>query len=519
VISEKTTAVEKERLLADYEDHVASYESQFYAYMTWLDEDARTGSILTDSMEDRFAFDIMDFERTRQMWSFLHQKYESTSQSTYLAAIHQEQLLCQGDSTVEDFFDQLYVVWRQLDTLSPQLSPATYPSYRDQTDALELHQTCDFLTRLCDDFEPLRAQLVARRPYVSLMDALAEVHNEEVRLRDVDLLQSATVLAACSSASRSLSARPTASVPLASPPVVPPAARGESGGLHCAHCGRDGHVEAFCYRKKKAHAHHSSQGTGGTGSEGSKRSSAGSETQEILMLLRRLVTSTSIGTIGTVTQSSTLIGYAPTSQSSTLGPPTAPSPGTYSWYLDYDASFYMTPHSAHLSCLRHSSRHCIVHIADGSPLSVAGQDTLSSDSFHVLDVSLVPDLTMQLMSAGQIADHDCHVILDIQDHRTGHLVGIGPRHRESQHLWELDWLHLPSAASDSPVSSACAALSTSSFAQWHHRLGHLSDPQLSALLRRGLLGSILGRESLDHCQGCRLGKQVQLSYPSSESVS
>jgi hypothetical protein len=29
-------------------------------------------------MKDRFAVDIVDFERTRQMWSFLHQKYEST---------------------------------------------------------------------------------------------------------------------------------------------------------------------------------------------------------------------------------------------------------------------------------------------------------------------------------------------------------------------------------------------------------------------------------------------------------
>jgi hypothetical protein len=27
-------------------------------------------------MEDRFAADIMDFERTHQMWSFLRQKYE-----------------------------------------------------------------------------------------------------------------------------------------------------------------------------------------------------------------------------------------------------------------------------------------------------------------------------------------------------------------------------------------------------------------------------------------------------------
>jgi hypothetical protein len=145
------------------------------------------------------------------------------------------------------------------------------------------------------------------------MDALAEVRNEEVRLRDAGLLQSATVLAACSSASHSSSAQPTALVPLASPPVVPPAARGESGGLHCAHCGRDGHVEAFCYRKKEAQTRHSSQGIGGTGSGGSDRSSAGSETQEILILFHRLAPSTSTGAVGTVTQSSTLIGSAPTS--------------------------------------------------------------------------------------------------------------------------------------------------------------------------------------------------------------
>jgi hypothetical protein len=126
----------------------------------------------------------MDFERTHQMWSFFHQKYESTDQSTYLAAIRREQLLPQGDTTVNDFFDQLSVVWRQLTTLGPQMSPATCQSCRDQTAALELRRTYDFLTRLHDEFESLRAQLLARRPYGSLMDALAEVHNEEVRLRD-----------------------------------------------------------------------------------------------------------------------------------------------------------------------------------------------------------------------------------------------------------------------------------------------------------------------------------------------
>jgi hypothetical protein len=146
MISEKTTAAEKEKLLTDYEDRLASYESQFHAYMTWLDEDARAGSVLTASMEDHFAADIVDFERTQQMWSFLHLKYESTGQSTYLTAIHQEQLLHHGDTTVEDFFDQLYVIWRQLDTLDPQLFLATCQSCKDQIAALELHRTYDFLT-------------------------------------------------------------------------------------------------------------------------------------------------------------------------------------------------------------------------------------------------------------------------------------------------------------------------------------------------------------------------------------
>jgi hypothetical protein len=129
MITEKTTVTEKEKLLADYEDRLASNESQFHAYKTWLDEDARAGLDLTASMEDRFAANIMEFQRTHQMWSFLRQKYESTSQSTYLAAIHQEKLLRQGDTTVEDFFDPLSVVcvsltlWT-LSYLLPLVSPA-----------------------------------------------------------------------------------------------------------------------------------------------------------------------------------------------------------------------------------------------------------------------------------------------------------------------------------------------------------------------------------------------------------
>src|SRR3954465_9035220 len=130
------------------------------------------------------------------------------------------------------------------------------------------------------------------------------------------------------------------------------------------------------------------------------------------------------------------------------------------------------------------------------PLTVHGRGTLSTSSFTVPDVAHVPRLTMQLISGGQIVDSGCRVILDfdscsVLDRRTGSLLGAGPRRRDSQGLWELDWLHLPSAATTASLPSS-TALSTSSFQQWHHRLGHLCGSRLSSLVRRGLLGSVSG---------------------------
>jgi hypothetical protein len=166
----------------------ASYESQYSAYRTWLDEDARTGLILVASMEDQFSAEIVELGRSNQMWTFLRSHYEPIRQYTFIVAIHQEQLLHQGDDIVDAFFDQLSAIWHENDTLGPQLSPATYQSCKDQKAALELRHTYNFLTCLRDEFEPLHAHLLARHPCVSLMDALVEVHNEETRLQDAGLL-------------------------------------------------------------------------------------------------------------------------------------------------------------------------------------------------------------------------------------------------------------------------------------------------------------------------------------------
>jgi len=59
----------------------------------------------------------------------------------------------------------------------------------------------------------------------------------------------------------------------------------------------------------------------------------------------------------------------------------------------------------------------------------------------------------------------------------GLLMGTEPRRHDSQRLWELDWLRLPSSTSPAPVVAASATAPT--FAQWHRHLGHLSGLRLS----------------------------------------
>lgn len=146
---------DKKKLQEDYEEELASFDAQSRAITAWADEDARACSILTASVIQRISNEIVAFPTSHHMWLALQQKYESSSQAVFLEAIQREQALCQGDSSVEDFFDQLSIVWHQIDSLRPQLSPATCTACQSQATHRELRRLYDFLVRLRPEFEPV----------------------------------------------------------------------------------------------------------------------------------------------------------------------------------------------------------------------------------------------------------------------------------------------------------------------------------------------------------------------------
>jgi hypothetical protein len=93
VIPPRTSEDNQKKSHEAYGDDMASYMSHFQAYRTWLDEDARAGAVLVASMEKYVAGEVIRLDHAAQMWAFLRQHYEPTSQSTYIVTLRQEQLL------------------------------------------------------------------------------------------------------------------------------------------------------------------------------------------------------------------------------------------------------------------------------------------------------------------------------------------------------------------------------------------------------------------------------------------
>ena len=286
------------------------------------------------------SMDVAELPTTQLMWERLRAHYQPTSDAMYLTVVHQAHSLQQLDATVDDFYQKLSEVWRQLDSLGPDVC-RTCPCCVRLRAHQETHRLYDFLTRLRPEFEPVRAQLLTRHPRPSLVEALTSVRAEETRHRGVAQMQS--VLSASAPAPS-----PFSSASTVIPPPAPLVVATSTAGLHCTYYQRDGHRYQDCYKRRRDQSRRGGRPPKGSrrpshsGAGPSRQGSSGDATQELLSLLQRLG-------VGSSSDSSGSTRLVLASQQSSSSPP-PPSSGILSpwifrlWcFFSYDTRFY-TPY-------------------------------------------------------------------------------------------------------------------------------------------------------------------------------
>jgi hypothetical protein len=210
------------------------------------------------------------------------------------------------------------------------------------------------------------------------------------------------------------------------------------------------------------------------------------------------------------------------------------------WYIDSGAFNHMVFDQNMFNTSRRLYYSPIISTANGSTMTAKSIGSVSvSRKLSVPDVLLVPELSMNLLSVGQLCDQGHSVTFFsngcfVKDISTGKLVGTG---RRSGRLFVLDNLQLldKSKSNNSEESVSCSEESAcfssglqnnfvvcfseklSSFSLWHRRLGHVSCSKLKYLVSTSKLGPIKSDDL--KCISCKLAKSTILPFNKSESVS
>ncbi|KAK8956599.1 hypothetical protein KSP39_PZI000178 [Platanthera zijinensis] len=247
--------------------------------------------------------------------------------------------------------------------------------------------------------------------------------------------------------------------------------RGGRGRPRCSFCGKDGHLEATCYKK----VGYPPRPTASVATD-----SGPPDLESVRLQLQHLQ-----GLLNPPSASIASVSNTGTACLSTgLG-----------WIVDSGATHHITPHQP-AQYLKSSYPQSIT-VANGATVPVSGSADLSLTSSISLRSALhVPSSPFHLLSVGRLTnDLDCTVLFTsssfvIQDRRTQTTIGKG---RLQNGLYRLD------------VSPTI--LSSVSSTDWHRRLGHAPLP----ILQRALPDvSFIPFK----CDSCILGKQTRSSFSS-----
>jgi len=145
-------------------------------------------------------------------------------------------------------------------------------------------------------------------------------------------------------------------------------------------------------------------------------------------------------------------------------------------------------------------------------LNVSHTGDISTTSISLSDAYLVPKLSLNLISVGQLYELGYEVYFSergciVQEPRMSKILRTGCK---VGRLFGLVSLTVPSKA-----IAHCGVVSSAKL--WHSHLGHICSSRLHPLISCGLLGAI--EVNKVDCQSCQLAKFHALPFNNNDSIS
>ncbi|XP_021320482.1 uncharacterized protein LOC110436960 [Sorghum bicolor] len=325
---------------------------------------------MVNSVKQTMIMSLRKFKQAKPMWSYLKDRYVQESGARQHTLMRQLHVIEQKDMSIDEYYSAFDRLMGSLISMVPQCIAGQ--NYTALS-FIEQFLTYRFVMGVKAEFDSIRTRLLHTSSTLTMAKALSELLAEETRLQALSTVPNPhSVLAASHQ-------RTTA---LKEP---------------CKHCGRTNHSLDNCFAKhpEKLADFRARHAARGRGTSSTPRGSAS----------------------GTVSVAA----------SSTVGTPS-------SWVLDSGASFHVTSDQSQLVACKPVTDGTSIQTGDGTSCHITHQGSLCNNYFSVPNVSYVPQLSMNLLSVGQVTDQTFFVGFDdsscfIQDRRSGKVIGTGHRRK------------------------------------------------------------------------------------------
>jgi hypothetical protein len=411
---------------------------------TWQINDGKVMATMVNSTKPSMIMSLFKFTNDKAIWSHLKGRFVQDSGALLHTLMQQTHIIEQNDMTIDEYYSAFDRLMSSLLFMVPACATNSCSAHQ----FIEKFFTYKFVMGVRDEYDALRARVLHTSDSLTMAKALSDLA-EETRLKSMSSATGSGSHSVLAAAQKSYAPRSSFLVP-------------------CEHCKKNTHRFEHCFANipEKLADFRARRAARGRGTGSAPRGS---------------------------------VAIASTS------PATATSS---SWALDSGASFHVTFDQSQLVSSTPITEDASVQTADSALCHITNKGSLCTPHFIVPNIFFLPELSMNLLSVRQITDHNCFVGLDdsscfVQDHRTGAVIGTGRRRRTAPRLYILDTLRLPPPTTSTTNVLFVASISSVSFAQWHHRLGHLCGSRLSTLIKSGCLGRTSSKFSF-HCKGCHI---------------